>query len=41
VHEFDYATVLNDGTLRILGRADFVDECAWWSRAFGARRDVP
>ena len=41
VHEFDYATVLTDGTMQILGRADFVDECRWWSRAFGARGAVP
>lgn len=38
VHEFDYATVLRDGTMLILGRADFVEECAWWKRAFGANR---
>jgi len=38
VHEFDYATILTDGTTQILGRADFVDECA---RAFGAREEVP
>ena len=41
VHEFDYATVLTDGTMQILGRADFADECSWWSRAFGARGGVP
>jgi hypothetical protein len=34
-HEFDYATVLLDGTMKILGRADFVEEYAWWERAFG------
>ena len=41
VHEFDYATIFTDGTMQILGRADFVDECAWWQRAFGARGAVP
>lgn len=41
VHEFDYATVLTDGMMQILGRADFVDECSWWSRAFAARGAVP
>jgi hypothetical protein len=35
-HEFDYAAILRDGTLKILGPADFQTECAWWSRAFGA-----
>ena len=40
-HEFDYATILADGTMQILGRADFVDECSWWSRAFGARGGLP
>lgn len=35
-HEFDYATVLASGQLSILGRADFVLECALWARAFGA-----
>lgn len=38
VHEFDYATILSDGTLKILGRADFADECTFWSRAFGDKR---
>jgi hypothetical protein len=36
VHEFDYATVLASGQLSILGRADFVLECALWTRAFGS-----
>jgi len=36
VHEFDYATVLAGGRLVVLGRADFVEECAWWTRAFGS-----
>jgi hypothetical protein len=40
VHEFDYATILTDRTMQIIGRADFVDECSWWSRAFGARGGV-
>lgn len=35
VHEFDYATVLLDGTMHILGRSDFAEECAWWKKAFG------
>jgi hypothetical protein len=35
-HEFDYATVFRDGRLNILGRVDFVEECAWWTRAFGS-----
>jgi hypothetical protein len=35
VHEFDYATVLTDGTLKILGRHDFAEECLFWKRAFG------
>lgn len=34
VHEFDYATILVDGHAKILGHRDFVEECAWWSRAF-------
>jgi hypothetical protein len=37
VHEFDYATVFANGQLSILGRADFVLECALWSRAFSAQ----
>jgi hypothetical protein len=37
VHEFDYATILTDGTLKILGRADFAEECMFWTRAFGTR----
>lgn len=41
VHEFDYATIFSDGTMQILGRGDFVDECLWWSRAFGARGEKP
>jgi|SRR5271169_3481147 len=38
-HEFDYAAVLRDGTLTILGRSDFAQECAWWLRAFGAQKE--
>ena len=42
IHEFDYATVLADGTLNILKRADFIEECTWWNRAFGlGLRDEP
>lgn len=41
VHEFDYATVLLDGTMKILGRVDFVEECSWWQRAFGATEARP
>jgi len=33
-HEFDYGAILRDGTIRILGRVDFVEECSWWRRAF-------
>lgn len=35
VHEFDYASVFLDGRINIFGRVDFVDECVWWTRAFG------
>jgi hypothetical protein len=35
-HEFDYATILLDRRLIVLGRHDFDDECAWWRRAFSA-----
>lgn len=35
-HEFDYATVLTDGTMKILGRVDFAQECYFWQRAFVA-----
>ncbi len=38
VHEFDYATVSLDGTLKILGRRDFAEECFFWQQAFGAPR---
>jgi hypothetical protein len=41
VHEFDYATILTDGTIHVLGRADFAEECAWWTRAFGTQEDKP
>ncbi len=33
-HEFDYATICQDGTLKILGPRDFSEECALWKRAF-------
>ena len=36
VHEFDYATIFLNGTLKILGRDDFAVECSWWTQAFGA-----
>lgn len=39
VHEFDYATILADGTMQILGRSGFADERAWWTRAFGATQN--
>lgn len=41
VHEFDYATILLDGTMQILGRSDFAEECSWWTRAFGAHGGSP
>jgi hypothetical protein len=41
VHEFDYATVLTDGTLKILGRPDFAQECFFWQRAFGTQQAAP
>lgn len=41
VHEFDYATVTTDGTIKVLGRADFTEECSWWTRAFGAKPQEP
>jgi len=41
VHEFDYATIQADGTIAVLGRTDFVEECAWWTRAFGSQREQP
>ena len=34
--EFDYAAVLHDGSLTVLGRADFVKEHMLWLRAFGS-----
>jgi hypothetical protein len=36
VHEFDYASVFLDGTLKILDRSDFAEECFFWQHAFGA-----
>lgn len=41
VHEFDYAAVLGDGTLKILGSADFSMECFFWHRAFAPLTSVP
>jgi len=41
VHEFDYATILTDGSMQVLGRADFEVECSWWTRAFGPRLEAP
>lgn len=41
VHEFDYATILTDGTMKVLGRADFAIECDFWKRAFGGRGETP
>lgn len=40
-HEFDYASVLTDGQLNILGPADFALECAFWMRAFGSPSQDP
>jgi len=37
VHEFDYAAISQDGTIVVRGRADFVEEGAWWTRAFGVQ----
>ncbi len=34
-HEFDYANVFQNGSLKILGRRDFSVECRWWGRYFG------
>jgi hypothetical protein len=34
-HEFDYATVFLDGTIKVLGRLDFAQECFFWQQAFG------
>lgn len=41
VHEFDYATVLKDGTLKILGAADFARECFFWQHAFTPSEPQP
>lgn len=35
VYEFDYATIYLDGTLKVLGRVDFTEECEFWQLAFG------
>lgn len=40
-HEFDYAAVLHDGSLTVLGRPDFVKERLWWTRAFGSPQQEP
>lgn len=40
-HEFDYATILLDGTMKILGRVDFVQECYFWQCAFGPPQTEP
>ncbi|HSX22189.1 MAG TPA: hypothetical protein VLE97_05380 [Gaiellaceae bacterium] len=41
VHEFDYATILTDGTMKILGRVDFAQECYFWQQAFGVSEEQP
>lgn len=33
-YEFDYTTLMKDGTANLLGPADFVYECRWWSKNF-------
>jgi len=33
-HEFDYAAVLVNGTLKVLGETDFQQECFFWQHAF-------
>jgi hypothetical protein len=40
-HEFDYATVFLVGTIKILGRTDFVQECFFWQQAFGIPQEPP
>lgn len=40
-HEFDYAAVFQDGTMKILGRADFSQECFFWQHAFSAPEAQP
>lgn len=36
-HEFDYANILRNGSLVILDRRAFEQECAYWQRAFKNR----
>lgn len=38
-HEFDYATVFVDGTLKVLEAPDFAQECYFWQRAFSAPQE--
>lgn len=38
-HEFDYASILTDGTIVVLGREAFNEECRWWQLAFGATQE--
>ena len=33
-YEFDYATLMKDGTAHLLGPADFAYECRWWAKNF-------
>jgi hypothetical protein len=40
-HEFDYATVFLDGTIKVLGRLDFAQECFFWQQAFGTPQEPP
>jgi|SRR6185436_6081591 len=40
-HEFDYAAVLTDDTMTVLGKADFTEECRWWKLAFGDQVAAP
>lgn len=41
VHEFDYAAVLSDRTLKILAGVDFARECFFWKHAFQAPAASP
>ena len=40
-HEFDYAAVLADGKLKVLGRHDFAAECFFWQHAFVSSETHP
>jgi hypothetical protein len=40
-HEFDYAAVLEDGTLKILEASDFKLECFCWQHAFRPSEEQP